>query len=85
MASIENFIFKKAAKDVLKWHSMDAGTKEQFWSARGAEFKNLAQTKAMTVLTPEQSSKFEAEHPECALKSDWVEKWKPLGEGGYKA
>eukprot|EP00969_Alexandrium_andersonii_P175903 7777859-Alexandrium_andersonii.AAC.1 len=55
---------------------MDAGTKEQFWSV---------QMKAMTVLTPQQSSKFEAERPECVLKSDWVEKWKPLDEGGYKA
>eukprot|EP00969_Alexandrium_andersonii_P008143 354343-Alexandrium_andersonii.AAC.1 len=64
---------------------MDAGTKEEFWSARDAEFKNLVQMKAMTVMTPEQSDRFEAVHPECVLKSDWVEKWKPLGEGGYKA
>eukprot|EP00969_Alexandrium_andersonii_P157309 6953196-Alexandrium_andersonii.AAC.1 len=63
MASIENFILKKAAKDVLKWHQMDADTKEQFWSARDAEFKNLVQMKATTVMTPEQSDRFEAEHP----------------------
>eukprot|EP00969_Alexandrium_andersonii_P263463 11644612-Alexandrium_andersonii.AAC.1 len=64
---------------------MDDGTREKFWTARGAEFKNLAQMKAMTVLTLEQSANFEAERPECVLKSDWVEKRKPLDEGGYKA
>eukprot|EP00974_Lingulodinium_polyedra_P112493 10883174-Lingulodinium_polyedra.AAC.1 len=64
---------------------MDDCTREQFWAARDAEFKSLTQMKAMTVLNHEQSAAFEAEHPECVLKSDWVEKWKPLDDGGHKA
>ena len=74
------FFLAKRSPGQVTFNRLPEKEQEFFYKSRLKEIKTLLESGAISILSPTESRKFRAEHPDYILESKFVDRWKPTEE-----